>query len=88
MPMQVSKKMVEKLPTETVETLAPTEPEKEPVKVSSEMPVNVPSNKEELANVVDNAKVEEQAKQLVAAAPKESRLKRMGQICQKCLFCK
>lgn len=25
--------MVEKLPTETVETLAPTEPEKEPVKV-------------------------------------------------------
>ena len=30
---KVSKKMVEKLPTETVETLAPTEPEKEPVKV-------------------------------------------------------
>lgn len=82
---QVSEK-----PQEAVE-VPETSPEKEPVKVPSEMPVNAPSNKEECENVVDNAKMEEQAKQLMPV-PVDGRLKmvakRMLQGLKGCVFCK
>ncbi|CAK9072106.1 unnamed protein product [Durusdinium trenchii] len=74
------------------EVLDEAEPAPEPGRQATEMAANMPSNKEELENVVDNFKVEEQAKPLIDPAVSDSRIKslakRFSKVLTGCLFCK